>query len=201
MKKKIVVGIDYIENDKYFNIAIKKWSSAATSDVNRIKMDNAARRFFAEPLTILDLHELKLLVPLLVSIGAVFVVFDDEESVQIKYGLIGIMLSVCLVLAYFMVNKVKGNVGRDNKQLFHQQSGDKFAIKYDEIAANKTVRAKYVVNCGGLFADKIANMIGDKSFNIKPRLGEYLLLHKDEGHLAKSTLFPCPDTKVYFLQN
>ena len=30
-------------------------------------------------------------------------------------------------------------------------------------------------------ADKIAAMVGDTSFTIKPRLGEYLLLHKDQG--------------------
>jgi len=35
-------------------------------------------------------------------------------------------------------------------------------------------------------------MIGDKSFKIKPRLGEYLLLNRNQGHLARHTLFPCP---------
>ena len=55
-----------------------------------------------------------------------------------------------------------------------------------------------MVNCGGLFADKIAAMVGDTSFSIKPRIGDYLLLHKDQGHLAGCTLFPCPDTKVIY---
>ncbi|KAK3259835.1 hypothetical protein CYMTET_31189 [Cymbomonas tetramitiformis] len=54
------------------------------------------------------------------------------------------------------------------------------------------IRTRYVVNCAGLFSDKIAEMVGDKSFYVKPRLGEYLLLHKDQGHLAGATLFPCP---------
>ena len=57
----------------------------------------------------------------------------------------------------------------------------------------ETVRAKYVINCAGSAADQIANMIGDVSFKIKPRLGDYLLLNRNQGHLAKHTLFPCPD--------
>lgn len=57
-------------------------------------------------------------------------------------------------------------------------------------------KAKYVVNCAGSYSDKIANMIGDDSFKITPRLGDYLLMHKDLGHLAKHTLFPTPDKRL-----
>eukprot|EP00051_Salpingoeca_urceolata_P017468 m.237990 g.237990 ORF g.237990 m.237990 type:complete len:598 (-) comp18962_c0_seq7:124-1917(-) len=56
----------------------------------------------------------------------------------------------------------------------------------------RTYRSRYVVNAAGLFSDKVANMIGDTSFKIKPRLGEYLLFHKDQGDLARHVLFPCP---------
>ena len=57
----------------------------------------------------------------------------------------------------------------------------------------EVVRAKYVINCAGGASDKIAKMIGDNSFKIKPRVGDYLLLNRNQGHLAKHTLFPCPD--------
>ena len=52
--------------------------------------------------------------------------------------------------------------------------------------------ARYVVNAAGLFSDKIANMVGDTSFTIKPRLGEYLLLHKNQGKIIKHVIFPAP---------
>lgn len=42
------------------------------------------------------------------------------------------------------------------------------------------MRARFVVNVAGLFADKVAEMVGDRSFKILPRIGEYLLLHKDQ---------------------
>ena len=57
----------------------------------------------------------------------------------------------------------------------------------------ETINAKYVINCAGSASDQIANMIGDTSFKIKPRLGDYLLLNRNQGYLAKHTLFPCPD--------
>lgn len=56
----------------------------------------------------------------------------------------------------------------------------------------ETIKTRYVINCAGCAADTIAQMIGDDSFKIKPRVGNYILLHKNQGHLAQHTLFPCP---------
>jgi len=57
----------------------------------------------------------------------------------------------------------------------------------------ETITARYIVNAAGGASDKIAKMIGDNSFVIKPRLGDYLLLNRNQGHLTSHTLFPCPD--------
>lgn len=54
------------------------------------------------------------------------------------------------------------------------------------------VEAKYLINCAGAFADKIAGMIGDNSFGIIPRAGEYLLLDKLEGERVSHTIFQVP---------
>ena len=62
-------------------------------------------------------------------------------------------------------------------------------------APNSTIepiKARYVVNCAGLGSDKIAKMVGDDSFYIKPRIGEYLLLNKNQGDKCNKILFPCP---------
>mmetsp|Transcript_4031 Transcript_4031/g.7752 ORF Transcript_4031/g.7752 Transcript_4031/m.7752 type:complete len:614 (+) Transcript_4031:55-1896(+) len=56
----------------------------------------------------------------------------------------------------------------------------------------ETVRAKYVVNSAGLGSDKVAKLVGIDDFEIKPRMGEYLLFNKNQGHLAKHILFPAP---------
>ena len=44
-------------------------------------------------------------------------------------------------------------------------------------SVEETIRAKYIVNAAGCTSDKIARMIGDDSFKVKPRYGEYILLH------------------------
>ena len=58
--------------------------------------------------------------------------------------------------------------------------------------ATGVIKAKYVINCAGVFADKIANMIGDTSFKIIPRKGEYYLLDKTEGKMVNHVLFHWP---------
>ena len=42
----------------------------------------------------------------------------------------------------------------------------------------EVIRCAFVVNCAGLRSDAVAGLIGDRSFTIKPRLGEYVLLAK-----------------------
>lgn len=54
-------------------------------------------------------------------------------------------------------------------------------------------KCRYVINCAGGASDHIARLIGDNSFSIKPRLGDYILLNRNQGHYAKHTLFPTPD--------
>lgn len=76
--------------------------------------------------------------------------------------------------------------------MFTGGSGSWKAVKGETIEM-ETIQASFVINCAGGGADKIANMIGDYSFKIKPRLGDYILLNRNQGHLTKKTLFPCPD--------
>ena len=62
-----------------------------------------------------------------------------------------------------------------------------------EISSDKgTVSARYVINAAGVFSDEIAKMVGDNSFTIQPRRGEYVLLDKECGSLVKNTIFRTP---------
>lgn len=47
------------------------------------------------------------------------------------------------------------------------------------------VEANYVVNAAGLFSDDIARMMGDASFSVAPRKGEYLLMDRNACHTHK----------------
>ncbi len=59
-------------------------------------------------------------------------------------------------------------------------------------ADGDAVMGKYVVNCAGAYSDKIAAMVGDESFCIIPRAGEYMLLDKNEGARVSRTIFQVP---------
>lgn len=59
-------------------------------------------------------------------------------------------------------------------------------------ADGETVTAKYVVNSAGLYSDKIARLVGDDSFTVHPRAGEYMILDKDSGSLCTRTIFRTP---------
>ena len=52
--------------------------------------------------------------------------------------------------------------------------------------------AQYVINSAGLYADKIAVMIGDYDYAINPRKGEYRVLDKVCGDLVHHVIFQAP---------
>ena len=59
-------------------------------------------------------------------------------------------------------------------------------------ANGETVTAKYIINAAGIYSDAIARMIGDDSFTVHPRRGEYVLLDKECGNLVRHTIFRTP---------
>ena len=56
----------------------------------------------------------------------------------------------------------------------------------------QSVKAKGVINAAGLYADQIAALSGDESFDIHPRKGEYILLDKECGGMISHTVFRTP---------
>ena len=53
------------------------------------------------------------------------------------------------------------------------------------------IHALRVINAAGVFADEVSHMIGDDSFTIKPRKGEYVLLDRGEKR-PEMVIFPTP---------
>lgn len=57
---------------------------------------------------------------------------------------------------------------------------------------NENIQARYIVNAAGMYADDVAGLVGDHSFRIHPRRGEYILLDKECGALTVQTIFRTP---------
>ena len=60
-------------------------------------------------------------------------------------------------------------------------------------SGENSVKARYVVNAAGVYADHIAAMVGDTSFTIHPRKGQYMLLDHDCVGTVRHTLFNVPN--------
>lgn len=58
----------------------------------------------------------------------------------------------------------------------------------------RTVRARYVVNAAGLYADEISAAFGAEEFHIHPRKGEYYLLDRSARIKPRRVIFPVPTT-------
>ena len=62
------------------------------------------------------------------------------------------------------------------------------------------VRATYLINCAGLYADVIARMMGVRhDVRIIPFRGEYYMLASEARHLVNGLIYPVPDPQFPFL--
>lgn len=64
-----------------------------------------------------------------------------------------------------------------------------FAVKCSDGSQHE---AKVVVNCAGVYADAINNMVCEEKLHITARKGDYVLMDKTCGYLADHTLFQLP---------
>jgi len=62
------------------------------------------------------------------------------------------------------------------------------------------VAARYVVNCAGLYSDRVAQMAGhDPGMMLVPFRGEYYDLAQARAHLVRALIYPVPDPSYPFL--
>jgi glycerol-3-phosphate dehydrogenase len=60
-----------------------------------------------------------------------------------------------------------------------------------------TVRARYVVNCAGLYGDRVDQKIfGRSEFTIKPRKGQFVVFDKAAARLLSSVILPVPTERT-----
>ena len=62
------------------------------------------------------------------------------------------------------------------------------------------LRAKHIINCAGLYADRVAEMMGEQTdVRIIPFRGEYYTLRRESQHLVNGLIYPVPDPRFPFL--
>ena len=126
---------------------------------------------------------------------------EREELVRLEPN-IGSAVSCALraetgaiVCPYELCMAAVGNAmdnGCELKLGFRVESIEEKDGVYRVSSSEETVEAKAVINCAGVYSDDIAALVGDDSFSVRPRRGEYMLLDKECGSLVGHTVFRCP---------
>ncbi len=70
-----------------------------------------------------------------------------------------------------------------------EREGEYWQIKS---ADGETIRARYVVNAAGLYADEVSKIFGAEEFTITPRKGEEYLLDRHTQASVSKVIFPVP---------
>ena len=100
-----------------------------------------------------------------------------------------------IVCPYELCMAAVGNAmdnGAELKLNFEVKKIEKCEEGYLVISDTESIVGKYVINCAGVYSDEIAKMVGDDSFAVRPRRGEYMLLDREVGGHIKHTVFRCP---------
>lgn len=63
---------------------------------------------------------------------------------------------------------------------------------YRIITHKQEILCRYIINCAGVYADKISNMVSSHYFKITPRRGQYYILDKSAGGIVNTVVFQCP---------
>ncbi|MGO1372129.1 MAG: NAD(P)/FAD-dependent oxidoreductase [Senegalia sp. (in: firmicutes)] len=86
-----------------------------------------------------------------------------------------------------MENGVELKLNTEVKDI--EKNEDNYKIKTN----NEDIDTKYIINCAGIYADKINNMVSKNAFTITPRRGEYYVLDKDCGvEFINKVIFQSP---------
>ncbi len=69
------------------------------------------------------------------------------------------------------------------------RTGDEWTVR---AADGRSLKARYVVNAAGLYADDVSAVFGAEEFHIRPRKGEYYLLDRLTKARPDRVIFPVP---------
>ncbi|MBA7534485.1 hypothetical protein ES705_26733 [subsurface metagenome] len=129
-------------------------------------------------LQIIDLNEVKKLEPNIEGIAALY---SPETAITSPY-----LLTIALAenafdngVSFLLNTEVKSITKLNNSH---------FRIKTNK----REFTSSYVVNSAGLYADKIARMVGIKKYRLYPCRGEYHILDKNVSWLINHLVYPVP---------
>lgn len=118
-----------------------------------------------------------------------------ENQVQFSFGE-GVQ-SIERIECADETNAERSNIERTNIETINIETTniDKTNAGYRVTTEKGSYEARNVINCAGVYADELNNMVSGIKYHITPVRGEYCLLDKSEGALVTHTLFQVPSEK------
>lgn len=94
------------------------------------------------------------------------------------------------------IRNLGGDISFGEKVVAIEKQGSNVEV----ITSNSTFQTGLIINCAGLYADKLARMTNpDTQFKIIPFRGEYFELVKEKQSLIRNLVYPVPDPNFPFL--
>jgi len=95
-----------------------------------------------------------------------------------------------------IISEKGGEIKTNTKFLSLGKNGNKLILQ----TTSGEIKTKFLINCGGLQADRVARLCGvNPKIQIVPFRGEYYRLKKEKEYLVKNLIYPVPDPKFPFL--
>lgn len=95
-----------------------------------------------------------------------------------------------------LIRKKGGNIHLNEKVIDIKLESQSVTV----VTEKTTYESKQLVNCAGLYSDKIARLtVPEIDVKIIPFRGEYYKLKKDKEYLVKNLIYPVPDPNFPFL--
>ncbi|MBL7873505.1 MAG: L-2-hydroxyglutarate oxidase [Cyclobacteriaceae bacterium] len=95
-----------------------------------------------------------------------------------------------------LIQQKGGSIVLGEKVLDIQSAEDKCVV----VTQKTSYTTKLVINCAGLYSDKVARMtVPNLNIKIIPFRGEYYKLKKEKEYLVKNLIYPVPDPNFPFL--
>jgi (S)-2-hydroxyglutarate dehydrogenase len=133
-------------------------------------------------------------------------ILDKKEIQEIEpyvTGIKGIYVPQTGIIDYLHVSKKflekvlqnNGIIKFDEKVTNIKQKNGKITV----ISDKNTYESDILINCAGLYSDKITKMTMNIPYKILPFRGEYYKLRPEKHHLVKNLIYPVPNPQFPFL--
>lgn len=93
------------------------------------------------------------------------------------------------------IEKLGGGIVFGFKAIGLAKSKDAWVVR----SHNNQIEADSIINCAGLYSDKVAGLAEKVNTKIIPFRGEYYMLKESSHHLVKNLIYPVPDPNFPFL--